>query len=143
MKSVLENTPIDLIVLDVMMPGDDGLTLCRFLRESRFKEIPILLLTARVDDADRILGLEMGADDYLAKPFVARELLARIHSVLRRTRMLPPNFHAKDSGRLLCFGEWRLDTVARHLVDRSGVIVSLAVRNIGCCVFFSIIRSAC
>lgn len=126
MKAVLEATPIDLIVLDIMMPGDDGLLLCRYLRESQFKAIPILLLTARDEDADRILGLEMGADDYVTKPFVARELLARIHSVLRRTRMLPPNLQTADSGHVLRFGEWRLDTAARCLLDSSGMVVSLS-----------------
>jgi two-component system OmpR family response regulator len=126
MKAVLESTAVDLIVLDIMLPGDDGLVLCRYLRESRYKTIPILLLTARDDDADRILGLEMGADDYLAKPFVARELLARIHSILRRTRMLPPNLQVSDAGHFLRFGDWRLDTRSRHLLDSTDMIVSLS-----------------
>lgn len=72
-----------------MMPGEDGLTLCRQLRANPQQDIPVLMLTARTDDSDRILGLEMGADDYLVKPFVARELLARIKAILRRTRALP------------------------------------------------------
>ena len=76
MWSVLKNHQIDLIVLDIMMPGEDGLTLCRQLRANPQQDIPVLMLTARTDDSDRILGLEMGADDYLVKPFVARELLA-------------------------------------------------------------------
>ena len=75
MWSVLKNHQIDLIVLDIMMPGEDGLTLCRQLRANPQQDIPVLMLTARTDDSDRILGLEMGADDYLIKPFVARELL--------------------------------------------------------------------
>ncbi len=90
MWSVLKNHQIDLIVLDIMMPGEDGLTLCRQLRANPQQDIPVLMLTARTDDSDRILGLEMGADDYLIKPFVARELLARIKAILRRTRALPP-----------------------------------------------------
>jgi two-component system OmpR family response regulator len=117
---------VDLIVLDVMMPGDDGLILCRELRAGKHKATPILMLTARSDEMDRVLGLEMGADDYLAKPFAARELLARIKSVLRRTRMLPPNFQVSESGQVLKFGEWRLDTVGRNLLDESGTAIVLS-----------------
>ncbi|HMY80103.1 MAG TPA: response regulator, partial [Thauera aminoaromatica] len=96
MKAALETHRIDLIVLDLMMPGEDGLTLCRNLRASGgpHANTPILMLTARGEDMDRIIGLEMGADDYLAKPFVPRELFARIRAVLRRTRALPPNLDA-------------------------------------------------
>lgn len=126
MRALLENTAVDLIVLDIMMPGDDGLVLCRELRSGKHKRIPIVLLTARSDDMDRVIGLEMGADDYLVKPFVARELLARIKAVLRRTRMLPPNFQVTEAGRQIRFGEWRLDTTARHLLDESGTVVSLS-----------------
>ena len=118
--------PFDLIILDLMLPGDDGLTLCRDLRAGRFKATPILMLTARDDEADRILGLEMGADDYLAKPFAARELLARIRAVLRRTRMLPPNMRAIEGARRLAFGDWQVDTTERHLVDAQGVQVALS-----------------
>ena len=78
MRTFLESNVVDLIVLDIMMPGDDGLTLCRELRAGKHKSTPILMLTARSDETDRIIGLEMGADDYLAKPFAARELMARI-----------------------------------------------------------------
>ncbi|WP_153012376.1 response regulator transcription factor, partial [Type-E symbiont of Plautia stali] len=91
MRAMLSANAIDLVVLDIMMPGDDGLTLCRQLRSDPQRNLPILMLTARSEDTDRILGLEMGADDYLIKPFVARELLARIKAILRRTRALPPN----------------------------------------------------
>ncbi|AUA56399.1 Transcriptional regulatory protein OmpR [Achromobacter spanius] len=126
MRSLLENLSVDLIVLDIMMPGDDGLVLCRELRSGKHRRIPILLLTARSDDMDRVLGLEMGADDYLVKPFVARELLARIKAILRRTRMLPPNFQVTEPGREIAFGDWRLDTTARHLLDESGTVVSLS-----------------
>lgn len=126
MKSLLESTKVDLIVLDIMMPGDDGLVLCRELRSGKHRKIPILLLTARSDDMDRVIGLEMGADDYLVKPFVARELLARIKAILRRTRMLPPNFQITEPGRQIRFGTWRLDTTARHLLDEEDTIVSLS-----------------
>jgi two-component system OmpR family response regulator len=127
MRTALETSgPFDLIVLDLMMPGEDGLTLTRDLRAGKWKVIPILMLTARNEEADRILGLEMGADDYLAKPFAARELLARIRSVLRRTRMLPPNMRSTEDARILAFGDWRLDTTARHLLDSSDLMVALS-----------------
>ncbi|MBV7483101.1 response regulator [Bordetella sp. BOR01] len=126
MRSLLESMTVDLIVLDIMMPGDDGLVLCRELRSGKHRKIPVVLLTARSDDMDRVIGLEMGADDYLVKPFVARELLARIKAVLRRTRMLPPNFQVTEPGRQIKFGDWRLDTTARHLLDTQDTVVSLS-----------------
>ncbi|MDD3676466.1 MAG: two-component system, OmpR family, response regulator [Thauera sp.] len=130
MKAVLEQHRIDLIVLDIMMPGDDGLTLCRNLRATGGPQAntPILMLTARGEDMDRILGLEMGADDYLTKPFVPRELYARIRAVLRRTRALPPNLDAVPpaNARELHFANWRLDTVNRHLIDTNDTVVALS-----------------
>ncbi|MBJ3814961.1 response regulator [Shimwellia pseudoproteus] len=126
MYRMLEHHHVDLVVLDVMMPGDDGLTLCRQLRSGPYKDLPVLMLTARSDDMDRILGLEMGADDYLVKPFVARELLARIKAILRRLRSLPPNLQISEAARIIAFGDWQLDTTARHLVDPAGVITALS-----------------
>ncbi|WP_107340439.1 response regulator [Agrobacterium pusense] len=126
MRSFLDGNTVDLIVLDVMMPGDDGLVLCRELRAGKHKATPVLMLTARDDEMDRIIGLEMGADDYLSKPFAARELLALIKAILRRTRMLPPNLQISEAGQLLTFGDWRLDTVGRHLLDRDGTTVALS-----------------
>ena len=126
MREVLANHRVDLIVLDLMLPGDDGLTLCRNLRANQPYDIPILMLTARGDEADRIVGLEMGADDYLTKPFAPRELLARIRSVLRRAEMLPRNLAASDKARLFRFGEWKLDTAGRFLVDADETVVSLS-----------------
>jgi two-component system OmpR family response regulator len=130
MRSVLAVNEIDLIVLDLMMPGDDGLALCRELNARPGHPIPILMLTARNEEVDRILGLEMGADDYLTKPFAARELLARIRAVLRRTRMIPANLRKPDKlaadDHLRRFGGWTLDTNARHLLDSSGAMVSLS-----------------
>ena len=126
MRQSLAATPIDLIVLDLMLPGEDGLTLCRDLRASGSKAVPILMLTARGDETDRVVGLEMGADDYLTKPFASRELLARIRAVLRRTRMLPPNLRLSEASPMLAFGEWVLDTTARHLLDATGTMVSLS-----------------
>ncbi|MCT4717235.1 response regulator [Enterobacteriaceae bacterium H18W14] len=126
MRAAMDKQPVDLVVLDVMMPGDDGLTLCRQLRSDRHKDLPVLMLTARNEDSDRILGLEMGADDYVVKPFVARELLARIKAILRRFRTLPPNLQITEAGRIIAFGDWQLDTSARHLMDNQGVIVALS-----------------
>jgi len=126
MRAALASAAIDLIVLDLMLPGEDGLTLCRNLRGSTHKATPILMLTALAAETDRIAGLEMGADDYLTKPFAARELLARIRAILRRTRMLPPNLRVTDAARHLTFGEWRFDVAARHLVDSTGMVISLS-----------------
>jgi two-component system OmpR family response regulator len=127
MRAVLEQQGApDLIVLDLMLPGEDGLVLCRELRAGKYRDVPVLMLTARNEEVDRILGLEMGADDYLPKPFAVRELLARIRSVLRRTRMLPPGMEVSESSQMLAFGDWRLDTTARHLLDAEGTMVSLS-----------------
>lgn len=117
---------IDLIVLDLMLPGDDGLTLCRNLRvRSDTPDVPVIMLTARSEETDRIVGLEMGADDYLAKPFSARELLARIKVILRRARSLPINLRPENA-RMLCFDRWTLDTAHRHLISSEGVVTSLS-----------------
>lgn len=89
MRSFLEATPVDLIVLDIMMPGDDGLVLCRDIRAGKHKATPVLMLTARNDETDRIIGLEMGADDYLVKPFEFPELLARVRTLMRRSEHIP------------------------------------------------------
>ena len=126
MRAFLEAGQVDLIILDIMLPGDDGLVLCRELRAGKHRATPVLMLTARDDETDRIVGLEMGADDYLVKPFSARELLARINAVLRRTRMLPPNLLVSEQARLLGFGTWRLDTTARHLLDEHDTVVALS-----------------
>ncbi|QDF98169.1 DNA-binding response regulator [Azoarcus sp. DD4] len=129
MKAALERHRVDLIVLDLMLPGEDGLTLCRNLRASgTHANTPILMLTARGEDMDRIIGLEMGADDYLPKPFVPRELYARIRAILRRARALPPNLDAQPlaQARELRFAHWRLDTVNRHLIDPAGTVVPLS-----------------
>ena len=123
MWTALSRGKADLIVLDLMLPGDDGLALCRKLRAK--SDTPVIMLTARGEETDRIVGLEMGADDYLAKPFSPRELLARIKSVLRRTRSLPANLRADDA-RLLRFAGWTLDVVARNLLSAQGVVVPLS-----------------
>jgi two-component system OmpR family response regulator len=126
MFAQLDGSAFDLVVLDIMMPGDDGLVLCRNLRAGKHRHLPVVLLTARDDETDRIVGLEMGADDYVTKPFSPRELLARIKAVIRRTRMLPPNLRVTESSDDIGFGRWRLDTTARHLLDQDGTVVSLS-----------------
>jgi len=127
MRAALEDSgPFDLIILDLMLPGEDGLTLCRDLRTGKYKATPILMLTAVTETTDRVVVLFRSADDYLAKPFSARELLARIRSVMRRTRMLPPNMGSAEAARKLVFGEWQVDTVERHLLDESGTMVALS-----------------
>lgn len=109
----IERERPDLIVLDLMMPGEDGLSVCRRLRANH-EQIPIIMLTARSDDIDRILGLEMGADDYLGKPFNPRELVARIQAVLRRFAQLPPGSPQGDS-EPVSFGHCTLDLASRVL----------------------------
>jgi len=123
MWKALDEHGIDLIVLDLNLPGDDGLTLCRNLRAR--SGIPVIMLTARGEPVDRILGLEMGADDYLPKPFEPRELFARIRSVLRRTQASPASAQAPECQRVH-FAGWTMDTTARHLVNPQGVIVALS-----------------
>ena len=124
MRRALGDRRIDLIVLDLMLPGEDGLTLCRDLRAAS-SFVPIIMLTAKGDDVDRILGLEMGADDYVAKPFSGRELIARIKAVLRRTRALPPKPEG-PSAPVYRFGQWALDTGTRDLESDADVVVSLS-----------------
>lgn len=124
MQKVLEQEHVDLIVLDLNMPGEDGLTLCRKLRAG--SSMPVIMLTARSEPIDRILGLEMGADDYLPKPFEPRELLARIRSVLRRSRSAIDAHNEPSTQQQMCFAGWTLDLTARHLVDPGGLIIMLS-----------------
>ncbi|WP_457310986.1 response regulator [Sphingomonas sp. UYAg733] len=114
---------IDLIILDIMMPGEDGLSLCRHIRETG--EIPVILLTARSEEADRIVGLEMGADDYVVKPFSPRELSARVKVILRRAAAGGARQHAPERGSF-AFAGWVLKSGERALVDREGVSVPLS-----------------
>ncbi len=115
---------IDLMVLDLMLPDQDGLSFCRALRAENVP-LPIIMLTAKGDDFDRVLGLEMGADDYLAKPFHSRELLARIRAVLRRSTGSVPAASQSD-GRFIRFEGWRLDTAKRELMTQDDVVVPLS-----------------
>ena len=125
MRRVMKSAAVDLVVLDIMMPGDDGLTLCRHLRET--SRTPVILLTAMAEDTDRIIGLEVGADDYLTKPFNPRELLARIKAVLRRTNAAPPGERdAAPPTRRLAFDRWIFDTERRELIGTDGVAMPLS-----------------
>lgn len=123
MRKALADSRIDLILLDLMLPGEDGLSLCRSVRAQ--SSIPIIMLTAKGDEVDRVIGLEMGADDYLPKPFSSRELVARIKAVLRRG---PRDDLEAGPGRpkRFRFDRWILDAGARELVRDDGVAVSLS-----------------
>ncbi|MCY4549456.1 MAG: response regulator [Defluviicoccus sp.] len=121
MERLLRDGRFDLVVLDLMLPGEDGLSICRRLRAAT--RIPILMLTAVAEDTDRIVGLEMGADDYLTKPFNPRELLARIRAVLRRADGQGAVQEPADGA--LVFAGWRLDPARRELRDPDGVLVAL------------------
>jgi two-component system OmpR family response regulator len=123
MWKALEEQSFDLIVLDLMLPGESGLTLCTKLR-ARF-DTPLVMLTARGDETDRIVGLEMGADDYLPKPFNPRELVARIRVILRRTGAGHAQTTPKPP-RWIRFAGWSLDTVARDLLSPQGVVTPLS-----------------
>lgn len=120
MNRALAERPVDLILLDIMMPGDDGLTLCRNLQQP----VPVIFLTALAEESDRVLGLEMGADDYLVKPFSNRELLARIRAVLRRTSDQLP-VHRMQPDECYRFAGWRLQPTRRELFSSDGVLISL------------------
>ena len=119
-RTILETSPPELVVLDVMLPGMDGLDLCRWIRSR--SELPVILLTARGEEADRIVGLELGADDYMTKPFSPRELAVRVRNVLRRAGSAP---HRAENVR---FGEFELDADA-HELRRAGVPVRLTLKE--------------
>jgi two-component system OmpR family response regulator len=124
MHKMLADAHVDLILLDLMLPGEDGLSLCRGLRAE--SNIPIIMLTAKGDEIDRVVGLEMGADDYLPKPFGSRELIARIKAVLRRSRESAMAARSGERPKRYCFEGWVLDTGQRELVRKDGVTVSLS-----------------
>jgi len=123
MHRAIADWKIELVILDLMLPGEDGLSLCRGLRAT--SQIPVIMLTVMGEETDRIVGLEMGADDYLTKPFNPRELLARVKAVLRRTQFAPAS--QKAAGRqMLCFAGWNLDTGRRRLESPDGLVVDLS-----------------
>jgi two-component system, OmpR family, response regulator len=122
MFAALEQHPINIVILDLMLQGEDGLSLCRRLRA--MSPVPVIMLTAMADHTDRVVGLELGADDYLTKPFDQRELLARVKAVLRRTAVtlaMPA-----ETRPALCFAEWRLDVARRELRSANDILVVLS-----------------
>lgn len=124
MLDILDRNEIDLVLLDVMMPGANGFDLCRHLRSTGHGTVPIIMISARGEEADRVAGLELGADDYIAKPFSESELLARVRAMLRRARMLPgPSVRRV---RRLKFSEWTVDLDQRELFTGSGARVELS-----------------
>jgi len=117
LRQTMRTSSIDLVVLDIMMPGEDGLSLCRYLRET--SEVPVVLLTAVAEETDRIVGLELGADDYVTKPFNPRELLARVRAILRRVSAGQKQAPVTDAKRYR-FDRWVLDPGRRILLDEEG-----------------------
>jgi len=141
MRKALADRAIDLIVLDLMLPGEDGLALCRRLRAE--SSVPVIMLTAMGEEIDRIVGLEMGADDYLAKPFNPRELAARIRAVLRRSHLgngraavAAPAAGPEAASSIVRFDGWRLDLNKRELVSPAGVLVPLSAGEFSLLVTF-------
>ncbi|PWB30814.1 DNA-binding response regulator [Pseudomonas sp. SDI] len=122
-RQALDANGCDLVILDVMLPDEDGFSLCRWVRQHpRQAQVPIIMLTASSDETDRVIGLELGADDYLGKPFSPRELQARIKALLRRAGF----GQERPGGDVLVFDEWRLDTVSHRLFHRDGEEVMLS-----------------
>ncbi len=134
MTRAMTDRRVDLLILDVMLPGEDGLTLCRKIRAE--SQLPIIMLTARGEDVDRIVGLEMGADDYLPKPFNPRELLARINAVLRRQAVAQTASAAAGAGAL-SFEGWRIDLRLRELRNPEGARVAMTSAE------FDLLRTFC
>jgi two-component system OmpR family response regulator len=124
MFAALEERSIDLVILDLMLRGEDGFSLCRQLRAT--SRVPIIMLTAMADHTDRVVGLEVGADDYLTKPFDQRELLARVKAVLRRTAGSAAPATPTETRPALCFANWRLDVTRRELRSEDDTLVVLS-----------------
>jgi two-component system OmpR family response regulator len=125
MFAAMEKDPVNLVILDVMLHNDDGFSLCRQLRAT--SRVPVIMLTSLSDHTDRVVGLEIGADDYLTKPFDQRELLARVKAVLRRTAemaAMPPT--ASETRPSLCFAGWRLDVARRELWSEDDALILLS-----------------
>ena len=122
LDQILSTTNAELLILDIMMPGDDGLSICKRVQQT--SNIPIIFLTALGEDTDRIVGLELGADDYVSKPFNPRELLARIKSVLRRSQMLPSS--PMQSKGLVAFDQWRFNFSQKEIVGTDDIAIRLS-----------------
>lgn len=134
MRQALADWNIDLVILDIMLPGEDGLSLCRDVRSG--SDIPIIMLTMIGEETDRIVGLEMGADDYIAKPFNPRELLARMRAVLRRGR----NVSDEPKGarrKFLCFANWEIDLALRRLKSPDSLVIDLTAGEFDLLVAFA------
>ncbi len=125
-RNVLSRFLFDLVIMDIMMPGEDGLSLCRFVCEQ--VGTPVILLTAKADESERIVGLEIGADDYVVKPFNPRELLARSRAVIRRARALPPTL-SLPAPKSFRFGAWIVNVARRELASADGVAIPLTSRE--------------
>lgn len=124
-RQALDEAPVDLLILDVMLPDEDGFSLCRWVRQHpRFAQTPLIMLTASSDETDRVIGLELGADDYLGKPFSPRELQARIKALLRRSQFASASTNAGNE--IMAFEEWRLNTVTHRLFHTDGEEVILS-----------------
>lgn len=124
MAEALVKGSFDLIILDLMLPGEDGLSLCRSLRAK--SDIPILMLTARGETMDRVIGLEVGADDYIVKPFEPRELVARIQTILRRTKGGREGSNDQEPGNMVSFMGWRLNYALRQVISPKELVIPLS-----------------
>jgi two-component system OmpR family response regulator len=122
-RRLMQTSSVDLVILDTIMPGEAGFSLCRSIKENF--DIPVIMLTGRGDEVDAIVSLEVGADDYVTKPFNPRELLARIDAVLRRFNTLPPRLRGSKAKRY-CFGDWIFNAAQREIVGQEGFAMSLA-----------------
>jgi two-component system OmpR family response regulator len=134
-RALLAQKNPDLALLDIMMPGEDGLSLCRHLVETR--GLPVIMLTAKGETTDRIIGLEIGADDYVTKPFEPRELIARIRSVLRRAAKAETAQAASNEDALYEFEGWQLDPLKRRLTDPEGALIAVSTAE------FRLLRAFC
>jgi two-component system OmpR family response regulator len=122
-RKLMRSSIFDIAILDILMPGEDGFSFCRYLRDTL--DLPVIFLSGKDCDIDRIVGIELGADDYIVKPFNPRELLARLGAVLRRVDALPPRLKSRPQPRIR-FDRWILDGVRRELIDEAGVGIALS-----------------
>lgn len=136
MLKLLETEPVDIVLLDLRLPGEDGMALARLVRET--SKVPIIILSGRTDEADRVMGLELAADDYITKPFSSRELVARIHAVLRRVQTNEPEAKATETFRAYRFCGWELNVKLHSLTAPDGRRVELTNSEFSLlCVFLS------
>lgn len=134
MRAAMAKGGVNLVILDLVMPGEDGLTLTRYLREN--SDVAIIILTGKDEEVDRIIGLEMGADDYIAKPFSSRELLARVKTILRRSNAGAASSASKDSGATT-FAGWKFDKIGRRLTTPDNKEVALTTMEFNLLIAFT------